>query len=225
MHLSRNFHHVINPHDYVPFALNDTSRRFKQNLNALRTPLETISPTIKMFWPIFENCLDFLLKETGKFCHFGCMYSITTAVPGIQSCVQIRNINNLPQTPSAGEVDEYHKMAHYLSCVKSSVVARLSQEVPPRRKNSINLHELPSIMLPMPATVRNCSCVVESDRLIVSLNVNSTVIQYLLSEAFFRKEGKEIRLTIISCIPDADNGHQVSCHAYTQLRFAIDLIC
>ncbi|KAJ4127030.1 hypothetical protein NW768_008651 [Fusarium equiseti] len=29
MHLSKNFHHVINPHDYVPFALNDASKRFK----------------------------------------------------------------------------------------------------------------------------------------------------------------------------------------------------
>ncbi|KAM0401262.1 hypothetical protein ACHAQC_001943 [Fusarium culmorum] len=218
MHLSRNFHHVINPHDYVPFALNDASRRFKQNLNAIRTPLETISPTIKMFWPIFENCLDFLLNKKGKFCHFGCMYSIATEVPGIQNCLQIQNVEDLPGIPGAREVDEHHKMSHYFHCVKGSIGARLPQETLLESHPTTNSHEFPSMILPMPATVTDCSCVVENDRLTVSFNVSTAIIQYLLREAFFMKEGKEIPLNIIGYIQHPED----NCQASVVLEYIIE---
>ncbi|PTD06831.1 hypothetical protein FCULG_00006500, partial [Fusarium culmorum] len=218
MHLSRNFHHVINPHDYVPFALNDASRRFKQNLNAIRTPLETISPTIKMFWPIFENCLDFLLNKKGKFCHFGCMYSIATEVPGIQNCLQIQNVEDLPGIPGAREVDEHHKMSHYFHCVKGSIGARLPQETLLESHPTTNSHEFPSMILPMPATVTDCSCVVENDRLTVSFNVSTAIIQYLLREAFFMKEGKEISLNIIGYIQHPED----NCQASVVLEYIIE---
>ncbi|RGP61694.1 hypothetical protein FSPOR_9819 [Fusarium sporotrichioides] len=210
MHLSRNFHHIINPHDYVPFALNDASRKFKQNLNVIRTPLETISPIIKMFWPIFENCLDFLLEKKGKFCHFGCMYSIATEVPGIQNCLQIRTVDDLPQIPGPREVDEHHKMSHYFHCVKGSIGARLPQEALSESHRDIHSDGFPSMILPMPATVTDCSCVVENDRLTVSFNVNTAIIQYLLREAFFMKGEKEISLTIIGCIQHPEDHCQAS---------------
>ncbi|CEI62571.1 unnamed protein product [Fusarium venenatum] len=218
MHLSRNFHHVINPHDYVPFALNDASRRFKQNLNVIKTPLETISPTIKMFWPIFENCLDFLLEKKGKFCHFGCMYSIATETPGIQNCLQIRSADNLPQIPGPREVDEHHKMSHYFHCVKGSIGARLPQETLSESHRDIDPEEFPSMILPMPATVTNCSCVVENDRLTVSFNVNTAIIQYLLSEAFFMKGRSEIPLTVIGCIQHPED----HCQASVVLEYRIE---
>ncbi|KAL4732193.1 hypothetical protein ACLX1H_001201 [Fusarium chlamydosporum] len=221
MHLSRNFHHVINPYDYVPFALNDQSRRYKRNLDDFTPPLVTMSPTIETFWPLFENCLDSLLKKTGKFCHFGCMYSVTTE---IQSCVQIQSFDSLPQIPSPAEVDEYHKMAHYLRCIRNSAGTRLLQKGSVKSNGGVKQDDLPSIVLPMPATVTNCLCMVENDQLLVCFNASSTIMQYLLSEAFFRTEGKEVPLTIIGCLPDPDDKYRVSCHAYTTMRFVIDIL-
>ncbi|KAF5638010.1 hypothetical protein F52700_4713 [Fusarium sp. NRRL 52700] len=196
MNLSSNFHHVINPHDYVPFALNDSSRRFRQGFDALRTPLGNISPTIQMLWPILEYFLDLLLQNTGKFCHFGCMYSIAADVPGIHNCVQTLRVNDVPQIPSAGQVEQYHKMSHYFHCVKNSVGAQLLQGPPSDVSNGIQ-SDVSSMILPMPGTVVNCSCVVHSDHLIVSLDVDTPVMQYLLERATFRKDSGEIPLTIL----------------------------
>ncbi|KAJ4007335.1 hypothetical protein NW766_010019 [Fusarium irregulare] len=205
MHLSKNFHHVINPNDYVPFALNDASKRFKQNLSTLRTPLEAISPTIKMLWPIFENCLDFLSKKTGKFCHFGCMYSISTKVPGIQNCLQILSARDLPQIPGAREVDEYHKMSHYFHCVKNSIGSRLPQNIVSQNNSGIMSSDLPSVILPMPGTVVNCSGVVDINRLTMSLDVDSAIMLYLLGGAFFKRDEREIPLTIIGYLPNTED--------------------
>ncbi|KAJ4127029.1 hypothetical protein NW768_008650 [Fusarium equiseti] len=158
-----------------------------------------------MFWPIFENCLDFLTKKTGKFCHFGCMYSLETKVPGIQNCLQILSIQDLPQIPGAREVDEYHKMSHYFHCVKSSIGSRLPQDVVPVIDLGISCNEVPSAILPMPDAVASCSCVVDIDRLTISLKVGSTIIQYLFEEAAFKHNEREIPLTIIGCLPDPED--------------------
>ncbi|KAF9779926.1 hypothetical protein IL306_001096, partial [Fusarium sp. DS 682] len=209
VNLSGNFHHIINPHDYVPFALNDSSRRFKQGFDALKAPLGNISPTIQMLWPIFEYFLDLLMQHTGKFCHFGCMYSITAKAPGIQNCVQTLRVNDLPQIPGAGQVDQYHKMSHYFHCVKNSVVAPLPQDSSSEALHGVPIADIPSIILPMPGTVTNCSCVVHSDHLIVSLDVNTPVIQYLLKGATFKKDTREIPLTLLG-FPTRSDHYQTS---------------
>ncbi|KAF4953521.1 hypothetical protein FGADI_5855 [Fusarium gaditjirri] len=220
MNLSGNFHHVINPHDYVPFALNDSSRKFKQSFDALKTPLGHLSPTIQMLWPILEYFLDLLLQNTGKFCHFGCMYSIVAEVPGIQNCVQALRVNDIPQIPSAGQVDQYHKMAHYFHCVKNSVGARITQQV------SSGLHhaafDVSSMILPMPGTVTSCSCVVHSDHLNVSLDVDTPMIQFLLRGATFKKDSREIPLTILG-FPTKSDHYQACAYLYILLDFLADL--
>ncbi|KAF5608006.1 hypothetical protein FPANT_635 [Fusarium pseudoanthophilum] len=215
MNLSSNFHHVINPHDYVPFALNDSSRRFRQGFDALRTPLGNISPTIQMLWPILEYFLDLLLQHTGKFCHFGCMYSIAAEVPGFQNCVQTLRVNDVPQIPSAGQVDQYHKMSHYFHCVKNSVGVQFLQEATSDVVHEIQ-SDVSSMVLPMPRTVMNCSCVVHSDHLIVSLDVDTPVIQYLLRGATFRKDSREIPLTILGFPTKSDH-----CQASIKLEYRI----
>ncbi|KAG7409041.1 hypothetical protein Forpe1208_v011442 [Fusarium oxysporum f. sp. rapae] len=207
MNLSGNFHHVINPHDYVPFALNDSSRKFKQSFDALRTPLGNLSPTIQMLWPILEYFLDLLLQNTGKFCHFGCMYSIAAEVPGIQNCVQTLRVNDIPQIPSAGQVDQYHKMSHYFHCVKNSVGARLTQQASSELHHAVS--DVSSMILPMPRTVTSCSCVVHSDHLIVSLDVDTPVMQYLLKGATFRSDTREVPLTILG-FPTKSDHYQTS---------------
>ncbi|KAF4344585.1 hypothetical protein FBEOM_1483 [Fusarium beomiforme] len=209
MNLSGNFHHCINPHDYVPFALNDSSRKFRQGFDALKTPLGNMSPTIQMLWPIFEYFLDLLMQHTGRFCHFGCMYSIASEVPGIQSCVQTLRVNDIPQIPSAGQVDQYHKMSHYFHCVKSSVGVRLPRGSSSEALDGVSIADIPSIILPMPSTVTNCTCVVHSDHLIVSLNVNTPVIQYLLKGATFKKDTRDIPLTILG-FPTKSDHYQTS---------------
>lgn len=50
---SRNFHHVINPNDYVPFALNDAAKRFKE-FESVTIHIQKVSLTIRAMWPLFE---------------------------------------------------------------------------------------------------------------------------------------------------------------------------
>ncbi|KAF4456157.1 hypothetical protein F53441_1641 [Fusarium austroafricanum] len=196
MNLSSNFHHVINPHDYVPFALNDSSRKFKQGFDALRKPLSDFSPTIQMLWPIFEYFLNLLMKNTGNFCHFGCLYFIA-AEAGLQNCRQTLRMNDIPQIPNAGQVEQYHKMSHYFHCIKNSVGSRLTPDVSSEVSGGVASDAVPSMILPMSKTVTNCSCVVHSDRLIVSVSVDNPVIQYFLKEATFKRDGLPIPLRIL----------------------------
>ncbi|RBR25074.1 uncharacterized protein FIESC28_02131 [Fusarium coffeatum] len=173
IHVSKNFHHVINPHDYVPFVLNDASRRFEQDSNSPRT-------------------------KSGKFCHFGCIYSISTECPGIQSCLQILTVGDLPQIPVARDFGECYKMSHYYHCVKSSIGAKLPQDVLPENHRGVSFNEIPSLILPMPDTVMNCSCVVDIDRLTISLAVDTAIIHYLLEGAFFKYNEKDIPFSSIN---------------------------
>ena len=66
----------------------------------------------------------------------------------------------------------------------------------------------------MPGTVVNCSCVVDIDRLTMSLEVDSTILQYLLGGAFFKHDEREIPLTIIGYLPNPEDRSKVGLPVY-----------
>lgn len=75
--------------------------------------------------------------------------------------------------------------------------------------------ELPSVILPMPGTVVNCSGVVDINRLTMSLDVDSTIMLYLLGGAFFKHDEREIPLTIIGYLPNTEDPFKVGLPVYT----------
>jgi hypothetical protein len=209
MDFSRNFHHVINPHDYIPFALNDATRRFKE-FETITTNIQKVSPTIRALWPLFDFFLDYL-AQTEVFCNLGCLYSIVTDRSGIRNCRQILMKDDIPEPPSPVQVERYHSMPHYYSILRDSIASRLPQVLPQSsQRKALSSEVIPSTLLTLPEMVKACSCVVHSDRLTVSIHIDTPMVQYLLKQVTFKKGNDLINLPMLGISKSLGSEGEVS---------------
>jgi hypothetical protein len=209
MDFSRNFHHVINPNDYIPFALNDATKRFRE-FEAVTTHIQKVSPTIRAMWPLFDFFLDYL-AQTEVFCNLGCLYSIVTERSGIRNYRQILMEKDIPEPPNPVQVERYHSMPHYYTILRDLIASRLPQVLPQlSQRKAMSPEAVPATLLSLPGIVKACSCVVHSDRLTVSVHIDTPLAQYLLKRVTFKKDADLIDLPMLGISKSPGAEGQVS---------------
>ncbi|KAK3365563.1 hypothetical protein B0T24DRAFT_682655 [Lasiosphaeria ovina] len=201
---AKNFHHVINPDDVVPFALGESPKWIEKFL-AFATNAG-LPVTLQFLLGMLKFWLNNL--SSGSFTHYGCIYLVEMADQTTQ-CRQITALSQIPQSaPDISKLRQYHSMDHYAHCLSRTATGG-SMAPSMEYATSMTVEEFRQHCWPLPGAIRECSGVVHDNRVTISLTIECRLVQFLLKKVVFKRNGKDVGVSGVEFALKADDHNQM----------------
>ncbi|KAK6497143.1 hypothetical protein TWF506_004618 [Arthrobotrys conoides] len=188
---TKNFHHIINRDDIVPFILNQSTKKAKEMMEAAQKIL-AIWPDAKAFFGILLKFFEFWAESRQPFAHYGTIYLIDPVEgdsTGIIQCYAIITSRQIPQTP---KVDlRFHSMDHYNRCLDKTLTDRKEfPELSIGISTALTSTQFYKEFLPLPETIKGCTGVVYPTRVVISCPLSPDLLQYCTKNVSFNINSK-----------------------------------
>ncbi|KAL2069468.1 hypothetical protein VTL71DRAFT_14147 [Oculimacula yallundae] len=198
--LRRNFHHIVNPEDYVPFILNDTEKAFLAFSQAV-----TFAPAISVVW---KTVLKFWESTRGNFAHFGCIFLLKVQQP-TRYLRQITVSTDIPERPRFIHITRYHSMEHYNSCVRNldDLQAALGTSYSPYAGA---LERIDTEILSLASSMGECSATICDSEVTMALTMTSRLSEFLVKSVSFEHEGTQIPVSSFAFMAKTDDPEKMT---------------
>lgn len=192
--LGKNFHHIINPQDYIPFILNNT-------MDQVNTSWKRVAETFKKANPLLHDVLQPLGKFLkywascrGQFAHFGCVYLLEARKTDGIHCRQITEESQIPTIPGINGIERFHAMSHYAHCVsRVPEVHKGFQNID--MTTSATSEQFWSTIFPLPGSIQSCVAVVSDTKILITIIINERLAKFLVKEFVFKQGGNNVQVT------------------------------
>ncbi|KAL2676444.1 hypothetical protein Neosp_010202 [[Neocosmospora] mangrovei] len=180
----RNFHHIINPDDPVPFLASLSMQTIQSMMNKLREVFEALLPSFKAHSGALA--LIFRLWSIGddKFAHFGRLYLLGIEGGSEQSRVPSRETR-------------FHVMDHYNYCIGdiplNENLVRLS-DTGEMQPDTLRQH-----CLPFSNPIRGGICTIKDEMAVVSVTLDAPLAGYFIPRISFETQIAERDVTGFFC--------------------------
>ncbi|KAF3283202.1 hypothetical protein TWF970_001180 [Orbilia oligospora] len=183
---TKNFHHIINRDDIVPFILNQASQKAKEVMDATHKVL-TIWPDAKVFFGILLKLFQSWAEARQPFAHYGVIYLIDPVEgdsTGIIQCYAIITSRQIPQTP---KVDlRFHSMEHYNRCLDKTLTDRKElPDISTDLSTTLTSTKFCRDLLPLPEIIKGCKGVVYPTKVVISCPISPDLLQFCTKNVSF----------------------------------------
>jgi hypothetical protein len=202
-----NFHHVINPDDYIPFILNDVKTKGTKLLQTAATALVKVFPVLGPVEEPLTKLLEYWLSIKKQFAHCGSIYVLEKDSPRFRYC-QITSRRQIPPIPDYMETKRFHAMSHYMYCFNGH---RVASEPLSRIDTSLLLTptQISEAILPQSTIGSQCICEISDDTITVSIAVRPRISQFFIQQATFKLADDKKPVTMHHFSPMTDGSDQV----------------
>ncbi|KAF3223687.1 hypothetical protein TWF679_000124 [Orbilia oligospora] len=183
---TKNFHHIINRDDIVPFILNQASQKAKEVMEATHKVLEAW-PNAKAFFLILLKLFQSWAEARQPFAHYGIIYLIDPVEgdrTGIIKCYAIVTSRQIPQTP---KIDlRFHSMEHYKRCLDKTLTDR--KELLERStglSTALTSTSFCEDLLPLPEIIKGCEGIVYPTKVVISCPIGPDLLQFYTKNVSF----------------------------------------
>lgn len=203
---TKNFHHVINPDDPVPFALAESPKWIEKFFGIatsvrLPTPLQTSLVMLK-YW--------LNGRRRGSFAHFGCIY-LLEIVDQTLHCRRVTALSQIPSiAPDVFNFWQYHSMDHYAHCMGRTVSSDPLSPSTAENNDLMTVSQFCQHCWSLPESIRESTAVIQDNRIIVTIIVDSRLVQFLLKKVAFKRNGNEVGISRVEFSLRADDYNHVS---------------
>jgi hypothetical protein len=184
--LKKNFHHIINPNDVIPFSINRSilmvSRFVDRSEEIFASLLRTAWPGSELALAVFGRTLRLWTDSNGTFAHYGSLY-LLDPYEGNGRTMQCSLITATRQIPSSPELNDiaglwrFHSMEHYNHCLSETLDCHYPfPEI--NRTTMMNSLQFQRDCLP-PLVITDCKGKVSDDRVVISATIKPSLIRFL----------------------------------------------
>lgn len=212
---TRNFHHIINPMDAIPFV-GGQEKQWAKRLLRFVTQSSSSTPLTMVC-----NLLEYWVDSQWDFAHFGRMYLLECNDHGI-NCRQITTLNQTP-APSKWDINNikrFHSVEHYAHNLQRTMrpITALPGSV---MSTSMSVDDFQQHCFPLPAAVQDCRGVIRDNHIKVSITVESRLMLYFLHKVTFDRGGEEVPIGGVQVTLRPDNQDQVRVFVEVSFSFGV----
>ncbi|KAK6360887.1 hypothetical protein TWF730_007002 [Orbilia blumenaviensis] len=184
---AKNFHHIINRDDIVPFIVNSGTRKATEAFHETSKILNVVWPDSLWIFPLLRVCFSAWAVNKCPLAHYGRLY-LLDRVEGDSGQIRCHALITSRQIPPTPEIQlEYHSMAHYYHCLDKTLTDRKNfldidtSTVP----NSTDFYRS---CLVLPEEIEGCTGTIYPDKIVVLAPIGTPFIRFFMKAVGFEIE-------------------------------------
>ncbi|KAK4186740.1 hypothetical protein QBC35DRAFT_436549 [Podospora australis] len=200
-----NFHHIIDPHDPIPFLLSHeptwATKFLSEAAKATRTEYMNLRGTC---WPLMK-----WISRGATFAQYGSLYILDSDGETI-GCVQVTHPSQIPNnSPEIYRASRYHTMSHY-----SLAICRANRQFPvyatgPLQLQSMTAGAFSDHCLSLPESLRECTGMIHENMVSITIAVRSRLVPFLVDSVTVTHEGDELAVDKVDFEVKPDNHDEI----------------